>query len=347
MLNRWRLVATTAAVVMGTAGIASAQTVYVRNAPAGSNVDVVLNAASAGTGTVDPEGEAKVAFKLPEGKTEMDANVFVDVCDSGKLRKVLITDRVRQPPPPAEGCERREIAGIYWVRPVNTIVVDVGGVAPSLLLVRGSYTPPKPSAEGSSDEEHPSKPLPSGLMMFAGGAYTNYRDAGILFCGNTQCTPKTTGFTYTFGVDVWLSRFVGVEGSYIHPHEVSASGGDGSTFTFKSTMGSDVWTAAGKLGAQAGVVRIYGKGGMNYHQATTKTAETIDNSVQAIEYKTTGWSWIFGGGMEAWLGQRQRLAIYADAGIIRVKGKSEGGGEAKIDDRLKYVAVGVKLRLSR
>ena len=345
MLNRWRTVATTAAVMIGTAGIAGAQTVYVRNAPAGSNVEVIVNAASAGSGAVDPEGEAKIAFKLPEGKTEMDANVFVDTCDTGKLRKVFITDSARQPPSPAESCDRKEIPGIYWVRPVNTIVVDVGGLTPSLLLVRGSYTPPKPGTEESGDEEHPSKPLPSGLLMFAGGAYSNFRDAGTLFCGNAPCTPKTGGLTYTFGVDVWLTRFVGVEGTYMHPREVSASGGDG-TFTFKTTMDSDVWTVAGKAGAQAGVVRIYGKGGLNYHQATTKTAQTIAAIPQAIEYKTTGWSWIFGGGMEAWLGQRQRMAIYADAGIARIKGKVETG-EARIDDRLKYVAVGLKLRLSR
>ena len=347
MVNRWRLVVTTAAVVLLTAGLGSAQTVYVRNAPAGSNVEVVVNAASGGTGAVDSEGEAKVEFKLPEGKTEMDSNVFVDVCDTGKLRKVLITDRVRQPPPPAEGCDRHEIPGVYWVRPVNTIVVDVGGVAPSLLLIRGSYTPPKPGADtGSGDEERPAKPLPTGLLMFAGGAYTTFRDAGILFCGNATCTPKTSGFTYTFGVDVWLTRFVGVEGTYLHPRKVQASGGDGNE-SFNSVLESDVWTVAGKLGAQAGVVRIYGKGGMNYHQATAQTRQTIDNISQTFQYKTTGWSWIFGGGMEAWLGQKQRLAIYGDAGIMRIKGDSEGGGEAKIDDRLKYFSVGVKLRLGR
>src|SRR5262245_29964670 len=181
MVNRWRLVATTAAVMIATARLASAQTVYLRNAPSGSGVEVLVNTASGGKGVVDDAGEAKVPFTLPEGKTEMDAYVFVDTCDGGKLRKVVISDRARQPPPPAEGCERREIAGIYWVRPVNTIVVDVGGATPSLLLVRGSYTPPKPGAEGSSDETHPARPLPTGLLMFAGGAYTSFRDAGILF----------------------------------------------------------------------------------------------------------------------------------------------------------------------
>ena len=332
MRNRWRIVATTAAVVIGTAGAASAQTVYLRNAPAGSSVEVLVDAASSGKGTVDASGEAKVAFTLPTDKTEMDANVFVDTC--GTLRKVVIVNRVRQPPPPAEGCERREIPGIYWVRPVNTVVVDVGGPTPTLLLVRGDYTPPKPVAEG--EEEHPTRPLPSGLIMFAGGDYTNFRDVGIFACGNASpCTAKTSGIAYAFGATVWLTRFVGVEGTYMRPHQAKASGGD--TYTFKTTLDSDVWTVMGKLGAQAGVVRLYGQGGMNYHEATNKTSETIDSLSQNFEYKTTGWSWVFGGGMEAWVGARQRMAIYADGGIMRLSGKSESGGEAKIDDRLKYV----------
>jgi len=343
MMIRWRLVATTAAAVTALAGTASAQTVQVRHAPAGSNVEVIVNGASSGTGTVEGDGEAKVAFTLPQGVKEMDANVFVDACD--KLRKVVIVDRARQPPPAAEGCDRREISGIYWVRPVNTIVVDVGGVTPSLLLVVGNYTPPKVTAEGD-EESTPTKPLPSGLLMFAGAAWTNFRDAGDIFCGNASpCTPHTTGFTYAFGATLWLTRFVGVEGSYIRPHEVTASGGD--TYRFNSTLDSDVWLVMGKLGAQAGVVRIFGQGGMNYHEATNTTAETIDVNSQTFLYKTKGWSWVFGGGMEAWIGARQRVAIYGDGGIMRINGKAEGGGEAQIDDRLKYVTVGVKLRLSR
>jgi len=343
MTYRWRTAVAAAAVMIGSAGVVSAQTVYLRNAPAGSSVEVIVNTTSAGTGTVDADGEAKVAFTLPEGKTEMDSGVFVDTCD--KLRKVLIVDHVRQPPPPAEGCDRREISGIYWVRPVNTIVVDVGGLTPTLLLVRGSYTPPKPVAEGE-EEKKTTRPVPTGLLMFAGGSYTNFRNAGAFACGNTTpCANSAGGLSYTFGADVWLTRFLGVEGTYVHPHKVTASGGD--TFKFSTELDSDVWTVAGKLGAQAGIVRIYGKGGMNYHEATNKTVETLDNQVQTIAYKTTGWSWLFGGGMEAWIGQRQRLAIFGDIGLMKISGKAESGGEAKIDDRMKYVTVGVKLRLSR
>jgi hypothetical protein len=342
MNYRWRIVVMTAAVVMG-AQLASAQTVYLRHAPAGADVEVIVNAASAGKGTVDAEGEAKVAFTLPDGKTEMDSNVFVDTCD--KLRKVLIVDHNRPAPAPAEGCDRREIAGIYWVRPVNTIVVDVGGPTPSLLLVRGDYTPPKPVAEGE-EEQKTTRPLPAGLVMFAGGAYTNLRDAGLRACGNaTPCSAKNSGIGYTFGADVWFNRFVGVEGTYIHPHKVTASGGD--TFHFDHTLDSDVWALAGKGGIQAGVVRIYGKYGFNYHEATNTTTETIDNITQLFSYKTTGWSWIFGGGMEAWIGAHQRMAIYGEAGLAQIKGKAESGGEALINDRLRTITVGVKLRLSR
>src|SRR3954471_6536697 len=202
MAHAWRIVVTTTAVVIGFAGVAAAQTVYLRKAPPGTNVQVIVNAAPAGTGTVDAGGEAKVGFTLPEGKTEMDSSIFVDACD--KTRKVLVVDHTRQPPPPAEGCDRREVSGIFWVRPVNTLVVDVGGPAPTLLLVRGDYTPPKPLAEGATEEDNPARPLPTGLIMFAGGAYTNLREAGLISCGNASpCSATTTGLTYTFGATVW------------------------------------------------------------------------------------------------------------------------------------------------
>jgi hypothetical protein len=145
---------------------------------------------------------------------------------------------------------------------------------------------------------------------------------------------------------VWFNRFVGVEGAYIRPHEVKASGG-GSTFSFTHTLDTDVWTIAGKGGVQAGPSRIYGKYGVNYHEATNSTVETIDNLTQQFAYKTTGWSSVFGGGLEVWIGTHQRLAIYGEGGVARIKGKAESGGEARIDDRLRYLVAGVKLRISR
>ena len=148
---------------------------------------------------------------------------------------------------------------------------------------------------------------------------------------------------YTFGASLWLTRFLGIEGNYLKPRQVRASGGE--SFSFTSTQDTDVWTIAGKLGAQAGRVRIYGKAGANYHQATLKTTERIENASQSFEYKTTGWNWVFGGGAEIWLGQSHRAAIFGDAGQARIKGAAESGGEARIDDRLTYVSVGMKVHV--
>ena len=62
---------------------------------------------------------------------------------------------------------------------------------------------------------------------------------------------------------------------------------------FTRLIDTDVWTVAGKLGVQAGTVRIYGKAGTNYHEATSTTVETIENISQTFAYKTTGWSWLY------------------------------------------------------
>ena len=195
MADSWRLLAMTAALQLGLwAGDASAQTIYLRNAAPGTRVEVVVDTAASGTGVVDEAGEAKVAFRLPDARTEMDANIFVDACD--KLRRVLVVDRARQPPPPAEGCERREISGIFWVRPVNTIVINLADPDPSLLLVKGSYTPPTPEAEAAAEsgEDHPTPPLPKGLVMFAGGSFASFRDAFNLSCGTApSCSGGGSG----------------------------------------------------------------------------------------------------------------------------------------------------------
>src|SRR5690349_6461374 len=95
----------------------------VGHVPQGTAVEVTLYGASAGTGTVEASGDVTVPFTLPEkdGKAELDANVFVHTCD--KTRRVAIVDVSRPAPPVAEGCDRREISGLYGVRRANTIVI--------------------------------------------------------------------------------------------------------------------------------------------------------------------------------------------------------------------------------
>src|SRR5205809_4816467 len=121
MARLWRLLAIAAALMM-TAGAATAvaQTVLVRNAPPGIDVEAVLNDTVTAKGTTSPAGEVSLDLKLPV--PEMDSSVYVDICD--KLRRVLVVDHNKRPPLPAAGCDRREVSGVFWVRPINTLVVD-------------------------------------------------------------------------------------------------------------------------------------------------------------------------------------------------------------------------------
>src|SRR5471030_669380 len=112
MTRLWRLLAMAAALNM-TAGAAilAAQTVLVRNAPPGLNVEAVLNDTVTAKGTTSPAGEVSLDLKLPV--PEMDANVFVDVCE--KLRRVLVVDHNKHAAPAPDGCDRREVSGVFWV----------------------------------------------------------------------------------------------------------------------------------------------------------------------------------------------------------------------------------------
>ena len=343
MKSLWRLLGLAAAVhiTLGL-GSAAAQRVMVRNAPPGTAVEVVLNAEQVGTGTVDASGVVTVPFALPEkdGKAELDANVFADVCD--KRRRIVIVDRNRAPAPVAEGCDRREISGLFWVRRANTIVIDLAPSTPTLLLINGNYTPPKPTSPDEESESRPHAPLPKGFVLFAGTGTTRLRDWAALQCGTASpCSGDSGRLSYSFGVAYWLTRFVGVEANYLKPTQFKASGGD--TFKFDTGMDTDVWSIVGKAGVQAGVVRLYGQGGVNYHQTTLKTKETQDTATQSFEVQTEGWNPTFGGGGEVWI--KNKVAIYGELAVATIKGKAKGGGEAKIDDRATALTVGIRLHV--
>lgn len=345
MTSPWRLLGMAAVlnVTLG-AGAAAAQQVLVRNAPAGTALEVVVNAGTAVTGTANAEGEATLPFTVPEkdGKAEMDANIFVDVCD--KLRRVLIVDQTRPVPPAAAGCDRREVSGLFWVRRVNTIVIDVGAAKPTLLLIRGAYNPPEPDVD-EQGEPIPRAPLPKGFMMSGGGGLSNMSDTLSLACGNAPCTPKNSQPTYTFAVTYWLTRWLGVEGSFVKPRAFNASGGFPDSFAFDTEVDADIWTVVAKGGVPAGPMRLYIQGGMNYHQATAKTTQTMTGQslTQTFEFQTKGWNWVAGGGAEAWI--KPKVALYGELGFAKIRGDATGGGEANIDDRARFILGGVRVRL--
>jgi len=321
------------------AGVAAGQTVIVRKAPPGTRVEVVVNATAVASGSVDEAGDAKVPFQLAAaaGKPEIDANVFLDTCDT--TRRVIVIERDRLPPAPETNCTRRQIPGVFWVRQVNTLVVDVGGANPTLLLIRGSY--------GLGPDAVPTSwaTAMTGLSVFGGGGFGKFRDARALACGNvTPCGGHDSGLAYTAGATWWFSRFLGVEGSYVKPGKATATG-SGEGYSFDSSLDTQMATMVGKVGVPAGPVKLYGLAGASYHGATSRTVQTIDGATQTLEFETEGWGWLFGGGAEVWLAPR--VALYTEASFTTLKGEALGGGEALIDDRLRLIAVGLKVRISR
>ena len=348
MQRPWRPIVLAVALNAGAgAAVAAAQTVMVRNAPPGATVEVVLNAKTAATGTANDTGVATLTTSMKDliGKTEIDANVYVDVCD-GK-RRVLIVE-VGAPTVPVEaGCDRRQISGLYWVRPVNTVAVNLAGTTPTLLLIKGSYGVPVTAPDGTTPaEEAPRswRQSPKGPVLSGSAGLSKFRDALLIACGSVSpCSGDDSGLSYSGGATFWITRFLGVEGTYVKPKNMKASGGD--TFTFNSTLDADVWTIAGVVGAPIGPVRLYGKAGANYHQATSTTDETIDNVTQTIAFRTTGYGWLFGGGGEGWI--TSRVAIFGEFNLARLKGPAESGGEAFIDERLRLFMGGIRLHVGR
>ena len=160
MSNPMRLLVLAAALNLAAAGVAAAQTVIVEGATPGQTVEVIVNTAPANRGTVAADGTATVAAEIPlnaQNRAEMDARLYVDACDT--VRRLLIIDRNQLPPAPEAGCSRSEISGIYWVRQRSTIVFDLAGAIPDVLLRQGTYDPNAPVR----------RLAPKGLVVFGGG----------------------------------------------------------------------------------------------------------------------------------------------------------------------------------
>ena len=180
----------------------------------------MLNATKVATATTDAAGDATLPLDLRgnnAGKTEIDANIFIDACD--QLHRVIVAERGQPIAAQQPGCERREISGLYWVRRVNTLVVDVGGPNPTMMLIKGEYGLEPERTWG----------VPAGLVVFGGGGLTKFRDAALILCGTASSCGKDTGFAYTAGATLWLKRYVGVEGSYLKPRKTTAAGSGGTT----------------------------------------------------------------------------------------------------------------------
>lgn len=344
MIRRWWLPGAVAFVLTG-AVTASAQTVVVRSAPAGGSIQVVLNATAGATATANETGEATLPLPLPAGKTEIDATVFLDVCD--KIRRLVVVERGQPAMLPEAGCDRRQIQGLYLVRRSSTLLVNLAGPNPSMMLLQ---RPIGSRPRGWS-------PAESGLSVFGGGGMTKFSDARAYACGNlAQCSGGGYTGAYTAGVDFWVTRYLGAEGTFGQTRETTVTG-SGTNHRFTTATDARLFTISGKAGIPLGPVRLYGRVGAVHHEATSATTQTIDDrtvtvggnqqvltgGTQTNTLQTKGWAWGFGAGMEMWI--TPWLGFYGDAGRAVLRGDALEGAEGSIDDRATSFIFGARLRI--
>ena len=349
MMKLWRPLAYAVALVVWPGAVAArAHSVMVRDASAGSRVEVLVNGAPAGTAAADAAGTATIPFKLPQPTRDIDAYLFVDVC--GETYRLLITERGQPVPAQLPDCARRESLGLFLLRPVSTIVLRLGDQTPTVMLRQGTVT---------FGPRRLVRPTAFGPVLFAGGGFTSFRDTNPLACGNApNCSGEDWRLTGAIGADFWFRPFAAVEAAYVKTDEVTAQG-SGDTYRFSSFTDPHLFTIASKIGIPMQRGRIYGKVGGNYHRARAGVVETFDpvtvtidgveetieGGTQGFELETDGWGWTFGGGGELWI--RPRLALYGEFDIAALKGEAIGGAEGIMDERVTSFMFGLRFGLGR
>ncbi len=353
MRGPWRLPVLAAALnlFMG-AGLAAAQTVIVRHAPAGAAIEVTVNDETAASATADETGTAKLTVKMPGGKVETDAEMHVDVCDN--VRRLVLFERTFVPSSPAPGCRRTELERLFLLRPITTLLVDLS--EPAHLWIRQGSVPD----EWLSDApivERTWRPSPTGVVLSGGGAMTSIRDASVIACGTAECDQRdASGLKYSVGIDWWVARFFALEVGFTKPADMRATG-SGAGYRFESGLDTQMITTGVKIGVPIGPVRPYGRAAANRNRTITTTSQTTDTvtvvvngveqtfpgGTQNYEFRTTGWGWLFGGGVEVWV--TNSFAFYAEGGAAKLKGDAIGNVEFAIDDRASFMLFGARFRL--
>jgi hypothetical protein len=331
--------------------VARAQSVLVRSAPAGSTAEVVLNNTPVGTATVDADGNASIPLDLAAHgvKPDVDVHLHVEVC--GTTTRVLVLERAVQPPPADAGCDRRDVTGLFFLRRVTTLVVNIASATPTIMLIQGPFRP------GDEVVTRSWRAAPTGLVLSGGAGLGNFSNAVALACGDVQgCTGDGAGIAYTGGVGYWVLPFLGAEATFTIPADMTASG-SGNAYRFDSRFDSRLVTIVGKAGVPAGPVRVYGQFGALFHRSLFRTdqtdddqtvtfdgvAQTIPGNTQTFELPTEGWGMLFGGGLEVWISSR--IGVYGEFGRGVMKGSARDDREGSIDERFTSVFGGIRLHI--
>jgi len=329
----------------------SAQTVVVTNAAAGTTVEVVRDATLVASAAASDDGVARVvipdAAKLQQ---DIDGLLYVDTCSD--RRRVIIQQRGGPLSALDPNCRRKEIPGLFLIKPVSTLSIDVAVSPPRLLLRQGRFDPTKPA--------HLWSEVPLGLAFSGAAGIDGFSDPKSRACGNqANCSDDGIGTAFTGGVAFWFKKYLGAEVSYVRPGEWKAQGSQENAYDFTSTLDAELLTTTALVGGPVGPTRIYGKFGGSYHRATFSTTETIADKTatingapvvikggtQTLAYKTQGWGWTFGGGFELWMSRY--LAAYAEADFTQLRGSDPNGGEGEAEDRVTTILGGLKLHIGR
>jgi hypothetical protein len=360
LIHRWQPLALVAAIgLTAGAGAATAQTVIVKGAPSGTEVELVVNGMTVAMATSNAESLATLAVSQAAAATkEVDVRVFVDRC--GELRRVLLVENPREPPGAEGTCVRQTTPGVFVMRRRTTFVVEVAGANPVVWLTQGRppaswlLSGPNASAGGSAWG-----PSPTGFVLFGGGGVAMFGNVKAVACGNvSSCTVEKPFRSYAAGAAYWFTPFAAAEAQFVDRANAKVQGTD-TNLQFNSSLETRLLTMAGVVAAPLGRVRLYGRAGMNRHRATLRTTQTIsDTSVttdagtqtiaggtQTLEIRTAGWGYLFGGGGEVWLSER--VAIYGDLNRVKIKGNDADLPEGSIDDKAWLIHAGVRVRIGR
>lgn len=336
-----RLLAGAAALLLTAgAGGADAQTVIVRKVTPGASIEVTINNAPGASTKSEAGGDVVLPFDMFKGtgRLETDSQILVGICEGNAIRVVLL-ERGHSIPAEERGCVRRDMGGWFLVKPVSTLVIDVGGPSPTLLLRQGSFSLAPPRTWD---------PSPTGFVLFGGGSLASVSRFKDIACGTvTDCSSEGAKLGFSVGVAYWIKPFLAAEASYLRPREFKANG-SGDTFRFDSTLDAHIFSAVGKIGVPAGPARPYGQIGATYHRATLSTSQTMTNQTEAptqtYSVETGGWSWTFGGGLEVWLSST--FGIYGELNRGALKGPPvEANVEGDLDERYTSVIVGARIRI--
>ncbi len=335
---------------------ASAQSVIVQSAPPGAAIELTFNGTAVGTATADANGDANLTAAA--NRPDTDVLIAVDSC-ANRVRVQLVA-RGLQAAPALPGCSRVDAGSIFIMRSITTFVIDITpniaihvaqGPAPPEWLLRG------PGAVRKATMMHgtPSK----GLVLSAAAGGSSFGSIADQACGDVaQCLNTHAGVAFSADAAYWITRFMAAGVGYLQPADVTVNGAP-TGYTFDTRVQTRLLTIVGKGGASVGPARIYGLGGVNHHEATFVTTETIaDKTIvvngvnqvvpggtQSFGQKTSGWSWVAGGGVEGWI--NNWIAIYGELNFAQLEGKPVTGLGAGIDQQMQMAFFGVRVRIGR